>query len=168
MKAAEELDRVQAVASDLDSIGKLLKDSREFRLLVASPVVSKAKKTTVFRELFSSRIGKEVMSFLLLLIRKGREGELSEIVAQFHILLNERMGIVDVQVTSAVELTNEQQKFLNRQLEHYTKKKVRMSVGLDQTLKGGLLIQIGDKVLDATIRHQLEMLRGRFAGGVTH
>jgi F-type H+-transporting ATPase subunit delta len=71
-------------------------------------------------------------------------------------------------VTSAVEFGGSQQGLLHKKLEKYTGKNVRMHTALDKDLKGGLLIQIGDTVLDATIRHQLEMLKNRFLAGTAN
>jgi F-type H+-transporting ATPase subunit delta len=165
MKAAEDAGTVQAVAADLDVIAMFLRDSREFRLLSESPIISEARKSAIFRDLFGSRLSADTLLFLLLLIRKGRESDISEIIVQFRVLMNDRMGIVDVQVTSAVALAGEQEKALQHQLENYTRKKVRMSIGVDTMLRGGLVIQIGDTVLNASVQHQLKRLRERFASG---
>jgi F-type H+-transporting ATPase subunit delta len=169
MSAAEQRGTMQAVSAELEAIGKLLQDSREFSLLVGSPVISAARKISVFRELFESRVGVEVMSFLVLLAEKGREEVLPEIIEQFQSLVRDRLGVVQVEVTSAVDLTDEQEQMLRRRLEAYTKKKVRMTVGLDKEIQGGLLIQIGDTILDGSLQHQLEVLRERFVkGGIHH
>lgn len=165
MIAAGELRKTQAVSEDMEAIGRLVRESREFRLLIDSPVVSAAKKIEVLRALLGTRVSQETLSFLLLLTSKRREDMLPEIIQEFLILHDQQLGIVEVHVKSTVELAGKQEKALQNQLEKYTKKDVRMLVELDPSLKGGLIIQIGDTVLDASMRHQLLLLKGRFLAG---
>ena len=75
------------------------------------------------------------------------------------------MGIVSIDVTSAVEFTPSQEKDLNNELERYTKKKVRVRLTVDRAIKAGLVVRIGDTVLDASMRRQLELLKARFLEG---
>lgn len=166
MMAAEELRKTESVSDDIEAVGRLVRESREFRLLIGSPVVSATKKIEVLRALLETRVGQETLSFLLLLTSKRREDMLPEIIKEFLALRDQRLGIVEVHVKSAVELAGMQEKALLGQLEKYTKKNVRMHVALDPSLKGGLMIQIGDTVLDASLRHQLLLLKDRFLAGV--
>ena len=165
MGAAEGQRSIDSTSKDLETIASSLRSSRQFRLFVASPVVSAAKKTEVFKQVFGARIGKDTMAFIDMLIAKQREGVLLDIIEQFNALCDEKFGIVNVDVTSAVEFTPPQEQNLQTQLERYTRKKVRVRFSLDRAIKGGLLVQIGDTVLDASIRHQLELLRERFLEG---
>jgi F-type H+-transporting ATPase subunit delta len=84
---------------------------------------------------------------------------------QYHALRDERYGIVNVDVAGAIEITPQQQQRLAEQLERYTRKKVRLRFSIDKALQGGLRVKIGDTVLDATIKHQLELLREKLAHG---
>jgi F-type H+-transporting ATPase subunit delta len=84
------------------------------------------------------------------------------IIEQFRLLVDERMGIVRAEVSSAVALNKQQEKGLVRQLEGYTGKKVQVQYSLDRSLQGGFTARIGDTVFDASIRHQLELLRKKF------
>jgi F-type H+-transporting ATPase subunit delta len=68
-------------------------------------------------------------------------------------------------VTSAIEFTPSQRKDLADELERYTRKKVRVRIAVDKAIKGGLVVRIGDTVLDASVRRQLEILRERFLSG---
>lgn len=165
MTAATEQKNIDGTAADLELIGKLLRDSREFRRLLSSPVVSPARKKAVFKEVFEKRVAVETLRFVYLLIAKGREAILPDLIGQFENLRDEKYGIVNVDVRSAVEITGPQEKGLQAQLEKYTKKKVRVRFSLDTSIKGGLVVKIGDTVLDASVRHQLELLRERFVSG---
>lgn len=165
MAVAEDLKLVDQTAHDLETIDALLKASRELRLLVASPIVSVKKKAEIFDALFASRVGSSTHSFLNLIVSKKRESVLPEIIEQFNVLRDEKLGIVTVEVKSAVEFTPPQEQSLQSQLEQYTKRKVRVRFSLDSHIRGGLMVKIGDTVLDASIRRQLERLRERFVAG---
>ena len=163
--AAKGEEAVDVVARDLDRVGGVIETSREFQLLLASPVVSPEKKVAVVEELFGRRVGKETMAFIGLLVQKGREELLSDVVEQFRALLDEMRGIVAVEVTSALELSREQERGLRKQLEQYTGKQVRIHPRLDTSIRGGVVMRIGDTVIDGSITHQLVLLRERMAEG---
>ena len=162
MTAAGGDTAVERTAKDLDTIAAVMSSSPDFRRMVVSPVVSPAKKTAVFREIFGARVSEGTMDFLAMVIHKHREPHLAEIIEQFGVLRDDRLGIVTVEVTSAMALTAAEEKDLLARLERYTKKKVRVRVAVDAAIKGGLVVRIGDTVLDASIRRQLELLRERF------
>jgi F-type H+-transporting ATPase subunit delta len=165
MTASEQQKNIEGVAKDLDLIGKIMSESRELRLLVASPVVSPAKKRAVFNELFGQRVGKETLRFIGLLTSKSREAILSDVIEQFKVLHDEKLGVVNVDVRTTVELNYAQEKELRAQLEQRTGKKVRLHVTVDKSIKGGLVVRIGDTVLDASVTRQLELMRQRFVAG---
>ncbi len=165
MGAAEEIKVAEAVAQDLQMVGATLRDSRELRLLVSSPIVPASKKAGAFKALFASRVSPQTMVFINLLIAKQREGILAETIEQYMKLRDIQMGIVNITVASAVELTGKQEEALRGQLERLTGKKVRLHLALTPEIKGGLVVRVGDTVLDASVKRQLEMLGERFARG---
>jgi F-type H+-transporting ATPase subunit delta len=165
MAAAEDAKALERTAADLKSLGKLLHGSRELRLFLAQPVVSEKTKWSVLQALFGRSLGPMTMEFLLLLLKKKRERELPEIVEQFEELRDEQLGIVNVSVVSAVELSDSQEAEMIRQLKQQTRKNVRVRFTLDKAVRGGFLVRIGDTVMDASLRHQLELLRERFIEG---
>lgn len=165
MTAAEQQKNVDGTAKDLDLVGKTLRESREFRLFVASPIVSPGKKRAVFNEVFSQRVGKETIRFVNLLISKSREAILSDLIEQFKELHDEKLGIVNVVVRTVVELSYAQEKELRAQLERITGKKARVQFVIDKAIKGGLIVRIGDTVFDASVSHQLERMREQFVAG---
>jgi F-type H+-transporting ATPase subunit delta len=170
MTAAEGQKALENVSADIDVIGTMTKGSRDLRLLLRSPVISIPRKRTALHALLNGRVHPITLSFIELLTTKQREGILPEIAEQFSALRDERLGIVHVDVTSAVDLTPEQHTALTRALEQHTKKKVRVHAMLDPAIKGGLRIRIADTVVDATVAHKLERLHQRFILGtaVTH
>ncbi len=164
MAVAEEQKAVDAVAADLESVGRTLSGSRELRLLLASPVVSDAKKSGVLKAVFGERVDALTSGFMELLVRKHREFILQEVIDQFFALRDEMRGIMTVDVSSVTPLERSQEDTLTRELNKRTGKTVRLRMKDDPAMKGGLIVRIGDTVLDASVRRQLERLREQFAG----
>jgi F-type H+-transporting ATPase subunit delta len=164
LELAEERKQVDRVAADFGLLRQVIAESRDFASFLRSPVISKEKKRSVLDTLFSSRLDALTMDFLRLLTDKSREGALKEISVEFMRLLDERLGIVNVEVRAPLELAKGQREGLQRQFEGMTRKKVRLSVSMDQQLLGGLVAKVGDTVFDGSLRRQLELLRERFAG----
>ncbi len=165
MALTGEAKKPEAIADDLLTVQSTVKSSRELRSLLASPVVSKEKKKAVIAEIFGKKIGAAVNQYLAAIIEKRREDVLPEVLEQYFLLRDEQLGIVSVDVRSAVKFSAEQEKSLIRQLESYTQKKVRVSFSLDKILKGGFVAKVGDTTLDGSIRRQLELLRSRLKDG---
>jgi F-type H+-transporting ATPase subunit delta len=162
MAAAEQQKNIESVSKDMELVGKVLNESRELRLFVASPIISPSKKRVVFDDLFGPRIGKETLTFIHLLTSKSREPVLQEIAEQFKLLHDEKLGIVTVEVRTSLEFNYGQEKDLRAELERMTGKKVRLQFVIDNTIKGGVVIRIGDTVLDGSVKRQLERMRERF------
>ena len=128
-------------------------------------MIDKETKKRVLGEIFGKRIGPIMLRFLNLLTEKNREGDLLAIIEQFTRLLDEKRGIVRVEVTSAVQLTETESNRLKEHLERYTGKKVVPSFRLDPTVLGGFVVRLDDRIMDATLAHQLDLLRERFLEG---
>ena len=165
MSVAEERNAIERIAADLALIEPVLRDVRAFRLFLASPVVSSGKKRAVLTELFGKGICAETASFVNLLVTKQREMVLLEIIEEFQVLREKKLGIVPVDVSTAVELIPVQEEKLRAELEKYTGKSVRLRLSVNGALRGGLRFQVGDTVVDASVRRQLELLHDRFVQG---
>jgi F-type H+-transporting ATPase subunit delta len=165
MPIAEEHRAMDTVAADLSVIGETLRASRDLRLLLRSPVIKEGKKVAIFQDLFAARVNRITFGFVLLLIQKRRESLLPDIIEQFHALRDEKQGIVSVQVTGSTELSAGQERDLAQRMEQYSGKKVRVQFALDSAIRGGLVVRLGDTVLDMSGRRQLERLRERFLQG---
>jgi len=163
MTSAEELNILQKVSEDLTVLERAIKESHDFRLFLKSPIIKKEKKQQVFENTFGKSVQPLTMQFLNLLSEKNREDVLSSIIDAFFRLRDEALGIVNVNVLSATELSTQQASMISQRFEAYTKKKVHIHVNLDSQLIGGFVARIGDTMFDGSVRRQLELLRERFA-----
>jgi F-type H+-transporting ATPase subunit delta len=163
MDVAEEKKIIDRIIADLERIQHAVQESREFRAFLKSPVIKKEKKREVLTAMFKPSVDAATMDFLMLLCEKGREDLLLQIIEQFLALRDEKLGLVSVEVKATTDLTDEQQAILRQRFERLTKKKVRISMSIDKHLKGGFVAKVGDTIFDGSVRHQLALLRKRFA-----
>ncbi|MEI7694211.1 MAG: ATP synthase F1 subunit delta [Chlorobium sp.] len=159
LTAAVEGNFLDQVVGELEVIREVLHHSRDLVHTLRSPVVKGDKKIKILEEVFKGAVGDKMFVFLKLVARKKRAGLLPEIIDEFQSLLDERQGIVNAEVKSAVALSDEQTAELIARLESYTGKRVRAHLSLNENFIGGVSVKIGDTIFDGTISHQLYRLR---------
>jgi F-type H+-transporting ATPase subunit delta len=159
LSAAEEGNFLDTIVEELQVIKEVLDHSRDLVHALRSPLVKGDKKIHILEEIFRDSVGEKMFLFLRLIARKKRAGLLPEIIDEFQILLDEKRGVINVEVTSAVQLSDEQADELVGRLEVFTGKKIRAKMVLNEQFIGGATVKIGDTIYDGTISHQLQMLR---------
>jgi F-type H+-transporting ATPase subunit delta len=147
------------VSSDFELISKTIKSSRELGLLLKSPVINKVKKFSILKQIFKGKIHSESLNFINFLIEKNRENIITNIIDAFFQIKNEYLGIITAKVSGDHRLTISQTKRIKRKLEELTRKKIEITFKTDDSLIGGLIIQIGDTVFDGSIKRRLELLK---------
>ena len=161
--ALYEEARARNVAEEVDAgvrtLGEALDGSRELRAALTSPVVSRPKKEAVVARLFGDRLPELLVQFLYLLLRKEREELAPEIVAAYERLRDEREGVVEATVKTARPLSADEAEALRASLGARSGKTVRLRLDVDPGLIGGLVVRLGDRVFDGSLRHQLGLLR---------
>jgi len=159
LTAAVEGNFLDQIVREFEEIKEVLHNSRDLTHTLRSPVVNGDKKIKILEEVFKGSIGDQMFVFLRLVTRKKRAGQLPEIIDEFQILLDERMGVVNAEIVSAVALSDEQSADLVARLESYTGKRVRTTMSTNEAFIGGVSVKIGDTIFDGTISHQLSKLR---------
>lgn len=158
-EVALESKQLELVEADLKSLQESYRQSQEFSALIDSPVISTVAKQQAFSASFKKRLNDITFRFVTLLISKNREILLMQIVEEFGDLLDQHRGIVRGDVYSVTPLSEEQVKNLVAQLNRMTGKNVLITRHLDESLLGGIVIKLQDKVFDASLRNKLEKLR---------
>lgn len=160
----EEADRVgalEAVDDDVLMLRRSIESNRDLSRFFESPVIPQEKKDTILQELLGDRVETLTVQFLRLLVRKDREALTKEILDEYQSLRDEQRGIVDATVTVARSLADEDRDALVEALEEKTGKEVRLHLDENPDLIGGVVIRIGDRVFDGSVRNQLNVLRDR-------
>lgn len=159
LELGREMKVVDEITSDVKLLGTAISGSRQLKLFLASPIVNHDRKKSVVNELFRSKIGDLVYRFVILLIDKGREELIEEIVVQYQSLLDDMMGIVRADVRGAYQFDPGELANIEMRLTKVTKRKVHAAFSVDPKLIGGFIAKIGDTVYDGSLRRQLELLR---------
>jgi len=156
---AQEQQILEAVEADMTSIRSMIEKSKEISVLLQSPVIQAQEKRHVFAEIFKGKIHHLSYDFLNLLLDKGREELLPDIIIYFMKYIDESKGILRGELRAAYPLSSEQKKSLKNQLDRITGKNVVMKEQIDSTLIGGFVIRMEDTVIDTSIKNQLDKLR---------
>lgn len=157
-KEGKDKDKLDSLREDLLQLAKLYEESPEFRKLVNSPVVPSKVKKESFREIFKDKLNEITFNFLELLISAGRENLLMDIIEFYGQILDDYNGIVRGEVYSVVPLSEDEIEALKKNLEKVTGKKVILSQSKDESLLGGFIVKIKDRVFDASLKNQLDKL----------
>ncbi|MBI3259028.1 MAG: ATP synthase F1 subunit delta [Ignavibacteriae bacterium] len=157
-------EQIEQVYQDLLSVQAIIRQSKDLRTFLSSPVVPHNKKQEIIKEIFGASIGQTALDFLLLIAEKRREGMLSEIIDSFEGLYNTQMNLLPVNFTTSVELDAELQQKLAQTVANITNKSVISDFKVDPALRGGAVVKIDDVVYDGSVRHHLEMLYRDLAG----
>jgi F-type H+-transporting ATPase subunit delta len=165
LETSLEKKNLELVTSDIKLLVETLEKSKELQSMLDSPVVRPELKLNILREIFSKKISKDSMDFIEFVISKNRESLLSAIGKRFLELQDDHLGIANVFVTSATEFSNDQKNLLQTRLEKILDKKVRLNFKTDLNLVGGFIAKVNDTLYDASIRHQLELLKKQFLTG---
>jgi F-type H+-transporting ATPase subunit delta len=157
-QAATAQNRVDAVREELGDFVRAQHDVPELRELLRNPQLDQRVKASALEELLG---GEEelVRNFLLLLAEKNRAGEIEEIAREFERLAAEEEGILGVELTTAVELSDKEARDVIAQIEKASGRKVEATRSVDSELIGGIVLQAGSMRLDASVRGRLDRLR---------
>jgi F-type H+-transporting ATPase subunit delta len=155
----------QKAASQLRLMEEVFSASHELRNAMVSPAVPPARKRAVAGRLAGIlQVSRSVRNFLMVLIDRRRVGSLAEIAEAFEVLLDERLGTVRANVTSALGLSDSQKARLQEELSRLTGSPVRLRFAVDPGLIGGIVARIGSTVYDGSVEGQLEALGRRLTG----
>lgn len=155
------LDAATAVAQVRD-FAAMLESSPELRITLTSPAVSATRKHAVVNRLGDQAgFSRLIRNFLLVVVNHRRIGQFKDIVSGFEAALDERMGRVRAQVSSAKTLTDEQQSAIAARLSEVAGKQVRCEFQVNPELIGGVTARIGSTIYDGSVRGQLDALRRR-------
>ena len=157
-EAAKDQDKLDAVREELGDFVEAQRQVPELRELLRNPQLDQRLKASALEELLGGD-EKLVRNFLLLLAEKNRAGEIDEIAREFDRLVAEAEGILDVELTTAVELSDEETRDVITQIENASGRKVKATQRVDPGLIGGLVLQAGSLRLDASVRGRLDRLR---------
>ncbi len=157
---AVEEDKVDLLLEEIQGLQEVLAQNAEFGKLMNHPKIVNEEKIQVARNVFGGRISDELLGFLTIIISKERYKNIDEILNYFVAEVKKYKGVGIATVTTAVPLKDDQCKKIEQKLLDTTKyKSMEMHYALDASLIGGMVIRIGDRVVDSSISTKLNELQ---------
>jgi F-type H+-transporting ATPase subunit delta len=161
-EVAVDQDKLDDVRDQLGAFADAMSETRELQVFFFSPYFSTAEKEDGLERVVSDA-DPVVLNFLELLIEKHRMPVIFRIRAIFDALWEEENKLLPVSITSAVELDEAVVKQLVDRIAEQTDRKVEVTSEVDPDILGGIVVQVGNSVLDASVRNRLEQLRKQVA-----
>ena len=155
------LDRWRA---DLDIAAGIAGDQRSLDVL-ANPAIPIERRAIALGQLLVDQVSEQAANLVRLLLRRGRIEDLPRVAAEYRRLDDRRQGITHATATSASELTQDEIRELTARLEQSTGGRIALDVEVDPSLLGGLIVRVGDRLIDGSVRGRLERLRNQLISG---
>lgn len=162
-EAAKEKGTLDVVRVELQEFLEAVQQVSELRALLENPEIDTRARTQALRDILAGA-DELVRNFLLLVTEKGRAHELPGIVREFETLVAREEGILDVELTTAVELSEEESQEILDRIEGVSERKLRATRDVDPRLIGGFVLQAGSHRVDASVRSRLERLGRQLTG----
>ncbi len=158
-KIAEREDLVDTIEQELKEVDTVIQSSQDLRKILYHPQISAEEKKGLLITLLEDKVSTVTMDFLKLLVEKQRDQYFSNIVRYYVELANNARKVNQAQISSVVELEAAEKKQLENLLSKITGKKIKTSYIVDPSLIGGVVVHIGDRVIDGSIRTRLDTLK---------
>ena len=157
-EAARERDRVDVVHDQLAELAAAMETSPELEAFLANPQLDPGAKASVLEEV-TSGADPIVRNFVRLVASKGRAGQLRAIAEEFEAIVDREQGRLNVELTTAYELDDEEEKAIVAKIEQASGRTVEATRAVDPDLIGGMILQAGSFRVDASVRGRLNRLR---------
>ncbi len=153
---AMEKKQGEEYAKALDLVTDVFMENPVYTEFLESPGISLGERLTALESAFSGSLPRDVLSFLKLLCEKRYVAQFFDCVEQYKALLNEVKSVLDARVTSAVELSDDEKNALKEKLETLSGHTVMIDYIVDQSILGGLIVEMDGKVMDSSIQRHLK------------
>ncbi len=158
---AVEENLTDSLTEEILMVQTVLKENSDLEKILNHPEIPKQKKLQVIDDVFKGRISDALTGFLRIVVTKGRYKNLPDIFAYFIARVKEYKKIGVAEVISAVPLSGAQKKKIEQRLLDTTRyETMEIDYKVDESKIGGLMIRIGDRVVDSTLRSRLDRLTG--------
>lgn len=159
---AEEKGKLEAVLADQRGVEVLFRENKDFRRFLASPIITDEKKRTTVEAIFKGKVDDVTENFYEFLTSRGREEIIPQVAQWFIHHFNELHNVQVVKVVTAAELPEAQKEQIKTKLAQQTGARIELSTTVDPSVIGGMSIQVGDRLMDNTVRSTLSRLKQSF------
>jgi|TARA_B100000683_G_scaffold70834_1_gene69380 F-type H+-transporting ATPase subunit delta len=156
---AKSTNSLKETTNDINIVSQFLANSSDLKKFLGNPLVTKDAKKNVVKDILGEQISESTLKFLLLLVDRGRIEVLEQIAQKFLELSYKQESIEIAKVTSSIQLSAEQQQKIAEKLKAITgAKQIKLALKVDPELIGGFTIEVGSKMIDTSIRGQLNKM----------
>ena len=156
---AEKNNKVDEYLQDLREICDIFESSKDFYQVIRHPKVNTAKKKEIFTDLFKGKVDEELLSFIIILIEKGRILQLKQKLIQMEIIDLERKNTIRGVVKTAIPILSEELESLKVIFEKKYDKTILFDTKIDKTILGGVYVKVGNDVIDGTLKSKIEEMK---------
>ena len=157
-------DAVDAWRAELEAAAERLGEARVVHVL-ANPAIPLGQRSAAVTGLLKGIASPGLANLVQLLLKRGRIDELPRVATEFQRLDDRRQNIIHATVTSAAALTPDEVQALSARLEQSTGGRIVLATSVDAGLLGGLIVRVGDRLIDGSVRGRLERLRNQLISG---
>ena len=161
LELANERNQADDIGREMAAIKEITDQNPTFAAFLADPGIGATERTATLSRVFRDRVSPLVMNFLGVLNNKGRLRLLGPIAEAYGNLLDEQQGKVEVDVTTAQRLSPEQLEQVRQRVGQALGKNAVVHQYVDENIIGGLVLRVEDRLIDASVRYQLEAMRAR-------
>ncbi len=154
-----ENNNLDVFMEELKVVRDMFREYPDFYEILISPKINTEEKKKIVDEVFKGKATNEINNFMKILLDKRRVKDLYSIVEQFENLIYEHKGIVKATAITTVLLGKDEKDSLTKKLESITGKEVELINEIDKSVLGGVLIKLGDQVIDGTLKGKLNNLQ---------
>ncbi len=155
---AESRGEAEALLVELDDLATYLDKKPNFDSFFSSPMIDPTARERTIEKLFRGKLGDLLVDSLQVLNRKGRLALFRGIAETYRVVLEERRGIMEVQVKTAVPLADSLREKLQRVASQHAGRRARLVETVDESIIGGMILRIGDRKIDTSVASRLRNL----------
>ncbi|MCR4964951.1 MAG: ATP synthase F1 subunit delta [Bacteroidales bacterium] len=163
---AGEKNQVEAVKDELQQIIRTLKENRELQIVLDSPIIVPSKKHAIFSQIFSNTLSETSFTFLDVILKKKREPAIESICEEYIKLYNKEHNIKVANITTAQPISDTLIAKIRTILEEKTQSTIEIKQVVDPDIIGGILINVDDFFIDASVISKIHKLKQEFAHNI--
>ena len=159
---ASESDSLSQIEENSSAILNLIYKNKDFNNLVKDPTINQDVLTNIIKQISAiSKLEVLFQNFLFLLITKRRFFFVEQILKKFNEICSEKRGEIKAEIRSAKKLSSDEINKITEELSNNFKSKIKLNYNHDESLIGGLIVQVGSTMIDTSIKNKLQQIENR-------
>ncbi len=150
--------------NETESLKKIFNDNPELSKLLSAPTVNAEEKQKILKRLFGGRVSERVYNLLCVVTEKNRAAYFVKIADEFKRLYYDKAGILEITAITAEPMSENVKNKLKAKFEQVSKKKILLTQKTDKSILGGIVVEYGSTMMDASLKTKLDALHGNMTG----